>query len=241
MPCSCKAKRNRAVTPKPEAPKEIKNTKQSIIQIVSDSTTYDYSSTTRATELCYNCIRKHLGAAYTMLQTQDPQEFLTGLGEVLCASLHLVASNQNLYKDMRTEVLGALRSKNKQHLMEKIYQWVQTVQTFDTPVAPPKLTPVQAYLCSLMTAYGLLFVQVSYENLNKTWATGELVRGAVKKFRQDKNIQEYQQARKIWKLVQDMQPYDKTYNAAQRALREELRLQTQKYWTGQANNASQER
>lgn len=246
MPCSCRARKNNTVSIKKDSniakvnyrsftkAEQIQPSIQSIIQIVSDSHSqslsqdYDYSSTTKPTELCYNCIRKHLSIAYTLLQESDSNTFLIALGEILCASLHLITTNKELHNAMRNRVLQTMRG-NKDLLLEDLFKWIQDIQhSIDKPdlIQP---SPQQANLIGLMTVYGLLFVQVSYQEINKSWATAELFKGAIKKFRQDRNIQDYQNVRKIWKLIQDMKPYDRTYEDAQKALREEILKQWHHY------------
>lgn len=239
MACSCRAKRDKATAPvyvdrtvkqiivkQPQIKNE--NSKQSILQIVSDSISYDFSSTTQPTDLCYNCIRKHLSLAYILLEENDPDTFLMSLGEILCASSHLITTNQNLHDTMQNRVLEVMRG-NKDHILYDLLDWIKNVQTGTSEVQAIKPSPVEANLIGLMTAYSLLFVEVSYEQLNKNWATAHLLKGAISKFAEDHNIDEFQNVRRIWKLIQSMQPYDQTYWDARKALKEELQKQWEKY------------
>lgn len=246
MPCSCKTRSNKvAIHPvavkidsKPSlvhTPKTMKKDKQSILQIVSyssnslsESMPYDFSSTTGPTELCYNCIRKHLSIAYTLLQEDRPNMFLLALGEILCASLHLINTNTGLYNIMRNRVLRAMRG-DKHLLIEDVFSWIKNVQAFSDAEDPIEPTPIQECLIGLMTAYGLLFIEVTYEELNKNWATAQLVKGAISKFHADRDLEDYQNIRKAWKLIQSMTLYDQTYEDARLYLKQQLQVQWKKY------------
>lgn len=248
MACSCRAKNNKVIiSPLPvkvetkssfvSVPKTAKRmSKQSIIQIVSyspssslsNSISYDFSSTTGPTELCYNCIRKHLSVAYSLLQQGRSSMFLPALGQILCASLHLIDSNKGLYNTMRNRVLEAMRG-NKHLLLEDVFSWIKNVQTFTDAAEPLQPTPMEQCLIGLMTAYGLLFIEVTYEDLNKNWATAQLVKGAIRKFHSDRDIEDYQNIRKIWKLIQSMTLYDRTYEDARYSLKQQIQTEWKKY------------
>lgn len=246
MPCSCKTRSNKvAIHPvavkidnKPSlvhTPKTVKKDKQSIIQIVSyssnslsESMSYDFSSTTGPTELCYNCIRKHLSIAYTLLQEGRSNMFLPALGQILCASLHLINTNTGLYNTMRNRVLRAMR-EDKHLLIEDVFSWIKNVQTFSDAEGLIEPTPIQECLIGLMTAYGLLFIEVTYEELNKNWAIAQLVKGAISKFHTDRDLEDYQNIRKAWKLIQSMTLYDQTYEDARLYLKQQLQVQWKKY------------
>lgn len=239
MACSCKAKKNTvfintsnsAATreiPIVKVQQEIKKSKQSILQIVSDSTSYDFSSNTQPTDLCYNCIRKHLSIAYTLLQEDDPDTFLMAMGEILCASLHLTTANRNLHDMMQNRVLQIMRG-NKDHIIYDLLNWIQNIQSIKVQAERPQPTPEEANLLGLMMAYGLLFVEVSYEQPNENWATAELFKGAIAKFSKDHNIDQFQNVRRIWKLIQSMQLYDSTYWDAKKELKQQLQKQWETY------------
>lgn len=247
MPCSCKAKKNtvsiktanntvKVSIPQYHNQQQTVNDIPSILQKVStssfvssDSISYDFSSTTLPTELCYNCIRKHLSIAYTLLQ--EDSDSLTAYGQVLCASLHLINVNKDLKDVMQNRVLQAIRG-NKDLLIEDLLNWIKNIETIKDKADPINPTPIQQNLMCLMLSYGLLFVQISYEELNKSWATAELFRGAIKKFHSDRNFQQFQNVRRIWKLIQSMMLYDQTYEDARKELKQELQLQWKKYKQG---------
>ena len=55
------------------------------------------------------------------------------------------------------------------------------------------------------------------------------MRGAIRKFHYDRDANAYQEVRKLWKLIESMTLYDKTYEDARLALRKEIFAQWQKY------------
>lgn len=62
--------------------------------------------------------------------------------------------------------------------------------------------------------YSLLFVELSYEEVNKTWATAELSFMSYNAFRATNALQYYNTYRPLWKLIQSMNFMDENYLAA---------------------------
>lgn len=250
MPCSCKTVKKQPGQTAPVITYRIPGTARAATQKLpgtskslqkpSDTTsrklqseTYDFSSTTKPTQLCFNCTLKHLGLAYKFFQSKQEFTYLMGIGQLGCAYQHLKTTHSEFAGICAGLASKAFEDSDNTELLQQlkalIQELVEYVPERQAPRELPQLPFMQQILFNLLKAYSMLFVQVSYEEVNKTWATAQLTHTGTALFRAQKDRDAFMRMRQIWKLIQSMQPYDKTYEDAQKALREEILKQWQSY------------
>lgn len=231
MACSCSAKRKvqftdplyktsqqAVINKQSREPVQISNsysqyTKMSAAQIRQK---LDTSSTTAPDQLCLNCVRKHLGLAKQLLLHKTTRHVFTAAGQIMCASSHLAQTYPNyscLLQDLALDILRRTPDLFKQ-LVQVIQLFSQDIKEDTSQYIPLSLSLQQEQLLSLAFVYSLLFIQVTYEEVNKTWATGRLSYLSYKGFRLNSSLEKVQLYRPLWKLIQTMQPYDQNYIAA---------------------------
>ena len=178
----------------------------------------DISSNTKPDELCFNCVRKHLGLAYMFFQKGGDKLYRTAIGQLMCASLHLKQEYPNLAYRVQDVAIRLLRQKDKDQSISVIKQLIQVFlqdPRQDLPQYPPlPMLPEQQELLTLLLVYSLLFVQISYQPQNIFWAVSNLSYFAYSAFRSNNSLQQYQNYRALWKLIQSMSLLDQNYVAA---------------------------
>ena len=219
MPCSCKkssALKVAYVTPVDNTVKYTTNAavKAQLQREVSDS--FSFGAQTTPQEFCLNCVAKHLGLAYQFALQEAPQKLIT-VGQLLCASQHLLYTQQQASFYFKGLALRYLREEDTQTLNKELQQVLQNLslnqQLPYTDLEVP-YTDFQKYLMNLLLAYSLIFVQVMYEEVNVPWAVSHLSYASARHFLQKGNRERYQQTRELWKLIQDMKPLDSAYTQA---------------------------
>lgn len=236
MACSCKAGKKvlfrdpladvvQATVPIPVLQKSdslslsvvVENTKDYSLQ------TIDTSSTTKPDELCFNCVRKHLGLAYKFVQMKGQSRHFSAVGELMCASNHLQKTHPNLSYKIQDAALYVLRHETKSSLVYigKLIEELQIDPVQDiAQYIPLYIWEDQEQLLLLAFIYSLLFIQLTYQEVNKTWVTANLSFHAYSRYRLHQDMRLVYQYRPLWKLIQSMQPFDDTYKAARTYLQQ---------------------
>lgn len=233
MACSCSAKRKVQFTDPlyKTSQQAIINTQSAVpIQLSNSYSQYtkmsaaqirqrlDVSSTTTPDQLCFNCVRKHLGLAKQLLQHKTVTHVFTAAGQIMCALNHLTQTHPNfscLLQDLALDILRGDPNSPKQ-LLQVIQLFSHEIKEDTSQYIPLQMSVQQEQLLSLAFVYSLLFIQITYEEVNKTWATGHLSYLSYKGFRLNSSLEKVQLYRPLWKLIQTMQPYDQNYFAARR-------------------------
>ena len=180
----------------------------------------DFSINTQPDQQCMNCALKHLALAVTLLELPGQKHTWLAAAQVYLAYMHLRKQLPQMapyvkYLSDSTYLTGITEPLQKliQHLIKKDFTIPQYQQL--------TLTDVQQVHILCATAYGLLFLQVGYQKINKEYAAGILNAAAAKLAiigRRDKALE----LRKCWKVIQQMQQIDGAYynNARQRLWQE---------------------
>lgn len=178
----------------------------------------DTSSTTKPDQLCFNCIRKHLAIAYLFSQQSGMYRKFTALGQLLCVVQHLKEKYPNLAYKIRDMVIVNLRQpgliKVPDLIKQLIIQFQKDPQKDIDQYVPLPVLPQEQELLTILLVQSLLFIQLTYQEVNKTWATAQLSFFSYNDFRSNNSLKHYQVYRPLWKLIQSMQPFDQNYKAA---------------------------
>ena len=239
MACGCKAKKNVEYID-PVASKKEQLQLQFSNSITSNSTqqnsqvqlvltrsgkTYvqirrqlDTSSMTKPDQLCFNCIRKHLALASKLSQLSRFHDRLAALGQLLCVVQHLKQTHPNLTYRIRDMIIVTLRDPKLTHLDALIKQLILQFQ-HDPKEDSKEYIPLPSFtqqqeLLMILLVQSLLFIQITYQEVNKTWATAELSFMSYNAFRTQNSLRAYETYRPLWKLIQSMHPLDQNYMAA---------------------------
>lgn len=184
----------------------------------------DISSITEPDQTCFNCIRKHLGLAYMFLKKGGNLRKVAAAGQLMCAANHINKEFPNLSFKLIDYALFSIRQLDSSISAAALLPLIDFLQKDPSkdiqPYIPKKIYQVQSQLLTLAMLYSLLFVQITYEQINKTWATAHLSYMAYTNFRDSQDIKVYQQYRTLWKLIQSMQLYDQNYNKARQLLQQ---------------------
>lgn len=178
------------------------------------ASTIDVSQTTKPDQLCFNCIRKHLGMACLFLQNEDSMHRLSAVGELLCAVTHLKDSFPNMAYKVRDLAINLIRERNDISI-KALVQELQTDPQQDIPqYIPLPSFPQEQQLLVILLVQSLLFIQLTYQEVNKTWATAQLSFFSYNDFRTSNSLKYYETYRPLWKLIQSMNFMDENYLAA---------------------------
>ena len=201
---------------------------------ISDSGPVDikdlnFDSTTKPVQLCFNCVRKHLGLAYMFLSQESLEQNLIGLGELGCAAMHLKLSFGDVAQKIQQLIVWTLRQND----FKAVLPWIELLMnqlSLDLPssqiskeLSGDLQDSAQKLLLCLTRVYSLLFVQLSYEEVNKGWATAQLAFQGFHLVSAFGNRQLYMQFRELWKIIQSMKPGDALYQEAQKRLMEAIK------------------
>lgn len=182
----------------------------------------DFGSTTKPTQLCFNCVRKHLGLAYIFFQQDSLQDNLAGLGQLCCASDHLARDFKSLSQQIYGLAADTLQKLDFKAVLPHIEQLLQTLTVDPTLAQNPQEKRVKnmhiEFLLSLAKVYSLLFIEISYEEINKSWAVSQLAFRGIRAAGFQGNRDLYMQLRELWKIIQSMQVGDELYLQARKRL-----------------------
>ena len=247
MPCGCKAKKSqqtKIIVQNKIVPVAVHATQKLPVQQLPDSQTVsdsqsaitsqqirnslDVAATTTPDQLCFNCVRKHVSLAYFFLQKGE-RDIATG--QFMCAGQHLRQKFPNIAQEMRYMAICILTQWPAQAVMHNTSLLLRrlsfTPQTDWQPRQQPYNTSWQQQLIlNLCLVYSLLFVELGYQEVNKSWATGHLAIFAYDQFRGGGSTQMEDKLRPLWKLIQSMQPMSDNYFQARsyiEALLKEIR------------------
>ena len=236
MACSCKAKKTIPIINPANKTQDIVNIqvpkvqtkahqksmqevkKQQVQKVVQE---VDTSSTTLPDQLCLNCVKKHLGLAYMFIKHGGNLFRLTAAGQLMCASMHLAQTHPNLSYKISDLAIFVVRQHTKVSLkpLAQIIDQLQEEGIKDIQeYVPIPLQDKQSQLLTLLLVYSLLFVQLSYQPVNRTWATAHLSYTGYMHFRDTKDMELFKQHRALWKLIQSIQGYNDNYYAARELL-----------------------
>lgn len=240
MACSCKAKQQSTTG---ATSITFYNSLKNTYKVATVDTTpkevqqYDFSTDTKPSQYCRNCIQKHLALAIAMIQQGSFVEILTAAGELLLASQHY--SSQNKVLALRCYYLGLdylQHLSQKQKYLQRIKLLLQNnIVSIKLPIwwnniQQPKLQqPTQewsyrfACLLQLCGAYCLIFTQMGYLDVNKAFAIGKMSRVA-NILQQIGYKREAQTLRQLWKKLQQMKPQDSIYKQARTQFQQTLRF-----------------
>lgn len=215
MPCSCKknsAPKVAAIQPSTGASKYVSTPIVVPQEIFSDS--YSFGATTTPEDLCLNCISKHLGLAWHFLD-QDSPDNLIAAGQLLCAAQHCKNHQLPSYRSFSNLALKILRNPKDAKLKEELAKHLQNLYLNRHLPQQEQLsadrTQLQIFIMQLLFAYSLVFVQLLYQKVNIPWAVSNIAFFTFHYVRFKKDRKTYQEMRRIWKMLQDMQPQDDTY------------------------------
>lgn len=182
-----------------------------------DNTTnqhYDFSANTKPLQTCTNCAEKHISLAVALVKTGGELNNRIAVGQLMAASYHY---NQALPQ------LAVIAQHQAQYILINTIPDIQALQNLlkeankastninATKSIPKKVeySPVDA-MKHICLAYTLLFTQIFYQNINRSYAVGELVLAAL--YLQEKDRATARHLREIWKVVQQIvQPNDQDY------------------------------
>lgn len=230
MPCGCKAKkyvqyiepitRNRKITAIRQAGSTSSHNEESIKQdtYLAIKNSLDISSTTAPDQFCLNCVRKHLGLAYLLSQNTAPFNLFVAAGQVMCAYIHLKDTFYNYSMQLKDIALQLIRYPKVQPFRVSLLSTIRALSTDITADSSKyiSLEPLedQKQILNLALVYSLLFVQITYEEINKTWAAAYLNLFCYDNLNIQNTVQKTQLYRPLWKLIQSMKPMDSNYIAA---------------------------
>ena len=226
MACSCKAKSKTSfIDPLTKAQDvvQIKIAEQEPENTLEKSIDkLDMSSNTVPDQLCFNCVRKHLGLAYMFIKNGGLMRQIMASGQLMCASTHLFHTFPKLSQMLSDQALLLIRTSDPlislEQLEKLINLYVVNPQKDLDIYLPVFIYPDERRLLVLSLLYCLLFVQITYQEVNKTWATAYLSYFSYLIFRDSLNPRDVFEYRALWKLIQSMQPYDDNYLLARQLL-----------------------
>lgn len=233
MPCSCKAK-SKVTYIQPKTKQQITavitvNKDTSIQQLSNSFSTesvptsstaviqdLDLRYTTIPDQLCFNCVRKHISLGYLFLQNGNND---AACGQFMCARQHLLQKFPGIAQKMYQFAILIMKGWAASTLLPAIDFYLSQLKSdpqedWGMDKVSFVLSQTQQDLLTLCFIYSLLFVQVGYEQVNKSWATGHLAVSAWDRFRNYADNTLEQKFRPLWKLIQSMQFGDQNYYLA---------------------------
>lgn len=219
MPCSCKLKSSDVKYVPPKS-LQVKLAEVKQVQPAKAAQPYDFSATTKPSQLCLNCVSKHLGLAYLFLRQQLPYK-LVSIGQLMCASQHLYnmqLPEANYMHSLALKLLRDPENKEVQSRIEKVLQDLYETSQLPGIQQREEGTPLQEYLLTLLLVYSLVFTQIMYQKSNIPWAVSHLAQASIFYFEASRNREQFQSTREIWKLLQDIKDFNKEYSSAKSRL-----------------------
>lgn len=217
MPCACRSKgirHQKVITPT----KQQKTVQQVLKTVPTQEVQYDFTSTVKPQDFCTNCALKHIALAITLLDQDTQMNKWLAAAQIYLAGLHYKQKSSNLFniclmvskkiilETQQTEVSlkrllnFALNSAIK-HKFGALMQEVINIEFL-------KARLLQSCLL-IHTVYSLLFLQITYEQLNRPYAIGHLEKASMQLAKYHQTYKLRSQLRKLWKIIQQAKDFNK--------------------------------
>lgn len=225
MACSCKKKD----TTNYQIAVQAKNISQTLIEkpittvtqpvtVEPTKVTYNYQATTKPLQSCPYCASKHISLALALIKDNQKGAILIAIGQLMAASYHYNKAQSTQYNALISIVDKIIDSKFQvdsdiiaqlSSLAGQAQQITVLRQAKQQIPSTFQYSPREA-LKHACLAFSLMFTQIFYQTINKSYVVGQLVLAALHLQQQDRP--RAKKLRQIWKVVQEIKgPNDQDY------------------------------